>query len=186
MADLDDRRVLTIPNALSASRLAGVPVFLWAITSHRFTLALLLLVYAGFSDWADGQIARRLHQYSRLGEFLDPLADRLYIGTTLIGLAVVEVLPWWIVTAVVARDVVMAVYLAWLRARGILGIPVHYVGKAATMLLLYSFPILMLGEAVPALSAPARAFGWAFGLWGVGMYWYAAFLYWLQRREVPE
>lgn len=180
----DGNRVLTLPNAVSASRLLGVPFFYWSIVSHRFALALALLVYAGFSDWADGQLARRLHQYSRLGENLDPLADRLYIASTLIGLAVVAVIPLWLVVAVMARDICMLGYLAWLRRRGILGVPVHYVGKAATMLLLYSFPIFILGQAFPSLFQVTRAFGWAFGLWGVGMYWYAALLYWWQRGEI--
>lgn len=177
-------RIITVPNLLSASRLLAVPVFLWAIVSRQYALALILLVYAGVSDWADGKLARRLNQFSKLGETLDPLADRLYIGTTLIGLAIVGIIPWWLVLAVVARDVVMLLYLAWLRTRGIFGVPVHYVGKAATTMLLYSFPLLMLGEAVPALHDVARAFGWAFGIWGLGTYWYAAVLYWLEREEV--
>ncbi len=184
MAADDGSRILTVPNLISTTRLLGVPVFFWSIVSHRFVLALLLLIYAGVSDWADGQVARRMHQYSRLGENLDPLADRLYIATTLIGLAVVGVIPLWLVVAVVARDACMLFYLAWLRTKGIFGVPVHYVGKGATMLLLYSFPVLILGQAFPAVDAPARAFGWAFGLWGVGMYWYAALLYWLQRGDV--
>lgn len=184
MVTEDASRILTIPNLLSASRLLGVPFFYWSITAHQFLLALLLLVYAGFSDWADGMLARRLHQYSKLGENLDPIADRLYIATTLIGLAVIAIIPAWLVVAVLARDLCMAAYLAWLRTKGIFGVPVHYVGKAATMLLLYSFPILILGQAVPPLQGLARAFGWAFGLWGVGMYWYAALLYWLQRGDV--
>lgn len=184
MAADDGNRILTVPNLISASRLLGVPFFYWSIVSHRFLLALLLLIYAGFSDWADGQVARRMHQYSRLGENLDPLADRLYIATTLIGLAVIDVIPVWLVIAVVARDACMLAYLAWLRTKGIFGVPVHYVGKGATMLLLYSFPMLILGEAFSSLHGFARAFGWAFGLWGVGMYWYAALLYWLQRGDV--
>lgn len=178
-------RVLTLPNLVSLTRLMGVPFFFLAITGERYVLALFLLIYAGFSDWADGQLARRLDQYSRLGELLDPIADRLYIASTLLGLAIVHVLPVWLVLAVVLRDVVMASYLAVLSRRGIVGVPVHYIGKAATMLLLYSFPILILGEAVPSLHDVARAFGWAFGLWGLGMYWYAAFLYWWTRELEP-
>ncbi len=176
-------RIVTIPNAISLARLLGVPVFLWAILAHHYGASVLLLILAGFSDWADGQLARRLGQYSKLGEALDPLADRLYIGSTLIGLAVVGIIPAWLVVAVVARDVIMLAYLAWLRTRGVLGMPVHYVGKAATMLLLYSFPILLLGAAVPAIHDVARAFGWAFGLWGVAMYWYAAYLYWTMHGD---
>lgn len=177
-------RILTLPNLISASRLFGVPFFFSAITHRAFVLALALVVYAGVSDWADGRIARKWNQFSRLGEVLDPMADRLYIASTIIGLAFIDVLPWWLVVAIIGRDAVMVVYLLWLRRRGILGVPVHYIGKAATMLLLYAFPVLVLGEAVPVLHDVCRAFGWAFGLWGLGMYWYAAFLYWAERMEV--
>ena len=183
MTDREDR-VLTIPNLISASRLVGVPFFFHAITSHAYFLALALVIYAGVSDWADGKIARALDQYSKLGERLDPMADRLYIASTIVGLAIIAVIPWWLVIAIVSRDAVMLCYLVWLRSRGIDMVPVHYIGKAATMLLLYAFPLLILGEAVPALFEPARAFGWAFGLWGLGMYWYAAFLYWSERQDV--
>lgn len=185
MAD-NDSRILTIPNLISASRLLGVPFFFHAITERNFGLALAFVIYAGFSDWADGKIARSLNQYSKLGENLDPMADRLYIASTIIGLAIIEVLPWWLVVAILARDACMFAYLGWLRTRGIFGVPVHYIGKAATMLLLYAFPVLILGEAVPAFHDACRAFGWAFGLWGLGMYWYAAFLYWHERHEVEQ
>lgn len=185
MAD-NDSRILTIPNLISASRLLGVPFFFHAITERNFGLALAFVIYAGFSDWADGKIARSLNQYSKLGENLDPMADRLYIASTIIGLAIIEVLPWWLVAAILARDACMFAYLGWLRTRGIFGVPVHYIGKAATMLLLYAFPVLILGEAVPAFHDACRAFGWAFGLWGLGMYWYAAFLYWHARHEVEQ
>jgi cardiolipin synthase len=182
----DESRLLTIPNLISASRLLGVPFFFHAITERSYGLALAFVIYAGFSDWADGKIARSLHQCSKLGERLDPLADRLYIASTIIGLAIIDVVPWWLVMAILARDAVMFVYLLWLRTRDITGVPVHYIGKAATMLLLYAFPVLILGEAVPALQDVCRAFGWAFGLWGLGMYWYAALLYWNEREDIES
>lgn len=184
MSEANPRQVFTVPNLISALRLLGVPLFFWAITTERFGTALLLVIVAGISDWADGQLARRLDQYSDLGEKLDPIADRLYIAATLLGLAITSIVPWWFVALVVARDVVMAGYLVWLRGKGILGVPVHYVGKGATMLLLYAFPVLLLGQVFPGIEPVARAAGWAFALWGLGMYWYAAWLYWGQRGEV--
>ena len=81
-------RLLTIPNVLSILRLLGVPVFLWAILSGRDGLALLLLLFSGVTDYLDGKIARQFNMESRLGGFLDPIADRLYILATLFGLAV--------------------------------------------------------------------------------------------------
>ena len=79
-------RLLTIPNLLSVVRLALVPVFLWLLLGPQADgWALLILVYAGISDWADGKIARWLNQASRLGAMLDPAADRLYTLATVVA-----------------------------------------------------------------------------------------------------
>ena len=87
-------RVLTVPNALSALRLVGVPVFLWAILSERDGLAIVLLMASGLTDYLDGKIARTYGLVSRVGQLLDPIADRLYIVSTLIGLAWRDIIPW--------------------------------------------------------------------------------------------
>ena len=80
-------RIVTWPNALSAARLAGVPVFLWLVLGPRSAtgdiIAAALLGLAGISDWLDGKLARMLNQTSRLGQLLDPAADRLYIAATI-------------------------------------------------------------------------------------------------------
>ena len=102
-------RVLTVPNALSAARLLGVPVFLWAILTERDGLALVLLFLAGLTDYLDGKIARQYDLVSRVGQLLDPVADRLYIVSTLLGLAWREIIPWWLVAVLFAREVFMGV-----------------------------------------------------------------------------
>ena len=77
-------RILTIPNVLSFARLLGVPLFLWLILGpHADGWAIVLLTISGITDWLDGKIARATGQISRLGQLLDPLADRLYIAATL-------------------------------------------------------------------------------------------------------
>ncbi len=91
-------RVLTVPNLLSFLRLLGVPLFLWLILVPKADgWAIVLLIFAGLSDYLDGKIARRWNQISRLGQLLDPLADRLYILATLIGLLLRDIIPWWLV-----------------------------------------------------------------------------------------
>ena len=102
-------RVLTVPNALSAARLLGVPVFLWAILTERDGLALVLLFLAGLTDYLDGKIARKYDLVSRVGQLLDPVADRLYIVSTLLGLAWREIIPWWLVGVLFARELFMGV-----------------------------------------------------------------------------
>ncbi|CAB4331074.1 MAG: CDP-alcohol phosphatidyltransferase family protein [Actinobacteria bacterium] len=173
-----DLNVLTIPNALSAARLLGVPVFFWLIVGpHQDGWALVILVVSAATDWLDGYLARRLQQFSRLGEMLDPLADRLYTLAALIALLLRDLLPAWLVVAILLRDVVMTGVLVYLKRFGITGVPVHFIGKAATMNLFYALPLILWGSFGGQLAHIAHIFGWAFVLWGLCMYWYAAWLY---------
>jgi cardiolipin synthase len=178
-------RILTVPNAISVARLAGVPVFLWLVLGPEADgWAVGLLIAAGLSDWLDGVIARAWDQQSRLGQVLDPAADRLYIAATLIGLAIRAIIPWWLVALLAARELLLAVALLVLRRYGYGPLQVSLVGKAATLCLLYAFPLLFLGahEGTPALVA--RVIGWAFAIWGTALYWWAAALYLVQMRRL--
>jgi cardiolipin synthase len=180
-------RILTIPNLLSFGRLLGVPYFFWLIVGpHADGLALVVLVISGATDWLDGYLARRLQQFSRLGELLDPLADRLYILAALGALYIRDLLPVWVVVALISRDLVMAALLGRLKRRGITGVPVHFVGKAATMNLLYALPLILMGTFTSEIGHAAHIIGWAFLIWGVAMYWYAAILYVSQVRNLDS
>ena len=178
-------RIVTIPNIISFIRLLGVPLFLWLIlVPEADEWALVVLVLAGISDWLDGKIARATGQISKLGQVLDPMADRLYILAALLGLAVREIIPWWLVIVLIARDLVLLLMLPPLKKRGLVGLPVHFLGKAATFCLLYPFPLLLLGDVEGWVGTTAQVFGWAFAIWGTALYWYAALLYLEQARRV--
>ena len=180
-------RVLTIPNALSVLRLLGVPLFLWLILGPEADgWALVVLMVSGFTDYADGQIARRLNQQSRIGELLDPAADRLYIFATVLGLALRDIIPWWLVIALVARDVALALTLPVLHRRGYNALPVHFLGKSATFCLLYAFPLLLLGDRDDTLGLIARVVGWAFAIWGTALYFWAGILYFVQLKHLVD
>lgn len=181
-------RVLTIPNAISVARLLGVPVFLWLVLGLRTTAgdwwAVGLLIASGASDWLDGKIARALNQQSRLGQLLDPAADRLYIAATVIALAVRAIIPWWLLTILALREVLMAVVLLLLRRRGWGTLQVSFVGKTATLCLLYAFPLLFIGHHQASYAETARVAGWTFAIWGSALYWCAALLYVAQARRL--
>jgi cardiolipin synthase len=184
-------RVLTIPNALSAARLAGVPVFLWLVLGPRTATAdywaVVLLIVAGATDWLDGKIARALNQGSRLGQVLDPAADRLYIAATLVALAVRAIIPWWLVAVLALRELVVGGALTVLKRRvGFGTLQVSLVGKAATLCLLYAFPLLFLGDHPGWGGTLARVLGWAFAIWGTVLYWWAAMLYLAQVRSLAS
>ena len=177
-------RVLTLPNLLSSLRLVGVPVFLWAILTGHDAIALVTLMLSGISDYLDGKIARRFGLVSRIGQLLDPLADRLYIATTLVGLAWRDIIPWWLVAALVGREVLLAGILLWIKRYGQTGLPVHFIGKAATFNLLYAFPLLLLGQGTSGFAEWALPIGWAFAWWGTVLYWVAGVMYIVQARQV--
>ena len=180
-----DRRIATIPNLISFIRLAGVPLFLWLIlVPEADGWALTVLMLSGVSDYLDGYLARRLHQTSKLGEILDPVADRLYILATVVGLAVRDVIPWWLALLLPARDLFLWGLVPILRTRGYSSLPVHFLGKAATANLLYAFPLLLLGDGSSLLALLAKVFGWAFAIWGTCLYWWAGFLYAWQVRKL--
>lgn len=178
----DTDAVVTIPNLLSALRLVGVPVFLVLILLERDVAAIVLLAIASATDWLDGKLARGLHQVSRLGQMLDPVADRLYIAATVVGLTVRGIIPWWFLVVLLARDVMMLCLVPALKTRGYTSLPVHFVGKAATFCLLYALPLVLLGHGPWSWSPLARIIGWAFALWGVFLYWWAGVLYAHQTR----
>ena len=167
----------TIPNLLSLLRLALVPVFLYLIVSSQPGLAFLVLAVASFTDWLDGYLARRLNQITRLGALLDPAADRLYIFATLIGLAITNAIPAWLPAVVIGRDFILMFTIPLLASRNYGPLPVHFAGKAGTFALLYAFPLLLLADWWSAASFVILPIAWAFALWGVGLYWYAGFLY---------
>lgn len=175
------RQALTLPNILSLLRLAGVPVFVWLVLGPRADgWALVLLVFSALTDWLDGKLARWLGQQSRLGRLLDPSADRLYILATLLALSLRGVLPWWFTIALLAREAMLLVCLGLLRRAGYGPPPVHYLGKTATFILLFAFPVLLLAHASATNAGWAGPVGWALAWWGLGLYWIAGFFYVIQ------
>lgn len=178
-------RVWTVPNVISLLRLLGVPVFLWLALGPRADgWALGVLMLAGVSDYLDGKIARRWGQTSKLGTLLDPAADRLYILATIIALTVRDIVPVWLAVILPLRDLLLAFTLPVLRRHGYGPLPVHFIGKAATFALLYAFPLLLVSSGTGTVAAIARPLGWAFTGWGVGLYWWAGWLYLVHMRRL--
>jgi len=179
-------RVLTVPNVLSALRLVGVPVFLYCLlVTESDGWALTILIVSGWTDYFDGKIARQYGLTSRVGQILDPLADRLYVVSTLVAFAARDVVPWWLSAAILLRDVLLAFTLPALRRHRYGPLPVHFLGKAATFNLLYAFPMLLAAHSWDNwFTAVCRPLGWAFVTWGTALYWWAGVLYAVQVRRL--
>ena len=185
VAEVRTDLVFTIPNLLSLLRLLGVPVFLYLVlVPHADVAAVAVLMLAGFSDYLDGRLARAWGQVSRLGQLLDPLADRLYIVATVVAFVLRDVIPWWLGVLLIGRDVLLALLLPVLRHHGYGPLPVHFLGKAATFNLLYAFPLLLASVHTGPVAAVARPFAWAFAVWGICLYYWSGVLYAVQAVRV--
>jgi cardiolipin synthase len=174
----------SVPNMLSILRLLLVPVFLWLLIADQFLVAFLVLMFASFTDWLDGFIARKFNQITSLGKVLDPSADRLFILATLIGLTVNEIIPAWLAIVIVARDVLLLIGYPISASHGYGPLPVHFLGKAATFALLYALPLLLLADVWPSAEAVILPLAWGFAYWGIGLYWVAGFVYLAQLRQL--
>lgn len=179
------RRVFTLANLVSLVRLAGVPLFAYLVLVAREDLAALVVLAVGAStDWVDGQLARRMNQVTRLGQILDPVTDRAYIVVTVLALTVREVVPWQLTLVLVARELALAASVPLLWYHGLTTLQVHYLGKTATFVLMFSFPVLLFATLGGWEAAVGRPVGWALALWGAALYWYAGVLYWIQVVQV--
>jgi cardiolipin synthase len=125
---------VNIPNSLTLGRLVLVPLIVWLIITHEMTAAFLLFLLAGFSDAADGFLAKRYGWRSELGAYLDPIADKALLVSIYVTLGFAGHLPVWLVIAVVSRDILIvgAVVLSWMLSRPVSMQPL-FISKANTL-----------------------------------------------------
>lgn len=171
-----EQRVLTVPNVISMVRLAFVPVFWWLLARDDIAWAGWLVGIVAWTDWIDGYLARRLGQVTELGKALDPVADRLIIGSAVIGGLVVGVIPWFIGYPLIAREAVMAAVTLYLAARGGARLEVRWLGKVATVLVYSSVPAFYIAEA-GQLEWVMWPVAWGFGVAGLALYYVVMFRY---------
>jgi len=180
-------RIVTVPNILSVVRLVGVPLFVYLLLGpHAAGWALAILMLSGFTDWADGKLARLLNQSSRLGALLDPLVDRLYVVSTLVAFAIRGIIPWWVAAVLIGRDLILALTLPIYRRRGLPPPAVLYLGKAATFALMFALPLVLAAQGDWAIAPIARAWGYALLVWGTGLYVWTGILYLLAARNIAR
>jgi cardiolipin synthase len=149
-------RIWTVPNQITLLRLGFLPFFLILISYEKYKWALLILVIAGLSDGIDGLLARKLHQRSAIGAYLDPIADKLLLSSSFVILAMEKQLPWWLTIMVLSRDVLLLMVAAVIiLISGYRPFPPSLLGKATTFfqivlvfaaVLTAAFPNVILGD----------------------------------------
>lgn len=177
-------RILTIPNLISFIRLLGVAVFWWVLlVEDNVALAAWFVFIIGWTDWIDGYLARRLGQVTKLGKALDPIADRLMIASAVVGGLIAGVIPSFIGWLLILRELYMGVVTLLLWSRGAATLEVRFLGKLATFWLYGAIPAFYLAAA-DVLPGLFETLGWIFGLPGLVVYWFVAFQYTGDARQV--
>jgi cardiolipin synthase len=181
--------VYSVANMITMLRLLMTPVFftVLVIRDGRYSaIAFAIFVFAAVTDFLDGLIARRTGTVTRLGKALDPLVDRLLIAFGVLGLYVLDRLPLWVVIVLVARDVYL-LYGAWVLERYARRLPVVYIGKVTTFVLLTAFSALMLGPVFEVSGITPLGIGTALMYVGVVLSLTTAVIYTVNaRREVAD
>ncbi len=171
-------RVVTVPNGISAARIALIPVFVWLVLDHDTTTAgVVLFAIVVATDWVDGMIARRTGQVSDVGKILDPVADRLAIAAGLIALVIRGIFPLWAAAAILVRDLAVLLVAAVVLVRRDVRVEVRWIGKLATFSLMAAIPMVSWGSLGLPLAAAATVGGWAAYAVGIVEYYIAAFAY---------
>ncbi len=169
-----DDRILTIPNVISAVRLAFVPVFLYLLLGlEERRGAALLLAVLGATDWVDGYIARRWHQVSTVGKVLDPVADRAVLLTGVVAILIDGAAPLWVGVATLGREVLISIGTLAVVALGGRRIDVSRVGKAGTFLTYAAYPLFLAGDAELGSRTVWRSAAWVFVVPGIVLSWWA-------------
>ncbi len=174
---MNNSRNLNIPNLLSSSRLLAIPVFIYTALSDQLVISCIIIFYASFTDWLDGFIARKYDQSTRLGQILDPISDRLYILSLILVIFILQLSPIWILIYLISREVILSLLLLYLKAKGITGLPVHYLGKMGAFCLLIGLPGLIFAETFTSQFFFWHTIGWGFLVWGVYLYAISGYKY---------
>ncbi|MDJ0962040.1 MAG: CDP-alcohol phosphatidyltransferase family protein [Acidimicrobiia bacterium] len=175
--------MLTIPNLISFTRLLLVPLFLWLLFGRdNVAGAGWLLGFIGATDWVDGYLARRLNQVSKVGEFLDPLADRLAVVAAVIGGLIYGVLPPWFAWGIIVREGLIAVGALVIGVKAGSKLTVRRMGKLATLMLYAGIAWLYVGIGSDATWLEWLA--WIVGVPGLILYWVVGFQYFADARRI--
>ncbi|MDR3152406.1 MAG: CDP-alcohol phosphatidyltransferase family protein [Bifidobacteriaceae bacterium] len=180
-------KIWTVPNIISFLRICSIFPLCYFIINHQDLYVLLLVIISGLSDWLDGAVARKYNQISKLGQALDPVADRLYILCLIIFLCLQNKLPLWIFLVLLIRELFVAFLQVYFAKFNVGPVRVSVLGKVSTALLLYSLPIVYLSNIIDTNDNFIWSLGWAAVIWALilhllagGHYFYIVYKYYLQ------
>lgn len=171
----------TVPNAITVVRFLLIPVFVWLVAQGQYMAAFWVLVVLSGTDWIDGYIARRFDQMSRVGQWLDPLADRLSLIIATATLAIFDVVPPWVVLAIVIPDVLLSIN-TYVLFKGPPDLKVTLLGKIRTACLLTGLPLALLGTTPSMNQSPLPSVSEVLLALGAGMHIIASADYFIKAQ----
>ncbi len=144
------RQLKSTPNLLTLMRLVFVPLIVLAVVGNHYRWALAIFVLAGISDGLDGLLARLMKQQTQLGQYLDPIADKMLLSTMFLVLSFMHRIPWGVTILVFSRDIIIVIICALLYATGAMKIfPPSLFGKANTAAQIVTVPLVLANEIIP-------------------------------------
>lgn len=153
--------IRALPNLISLARLLLVPAVLLAIWERRYAHALAWCAVAGLSDGLDGFLARRLNAQTRLGAYLDPIADKLLLSGVFLMLGLTAEIPWWLTAIVFGRDALMLLFIgAAMLFTSIRDFPPTLWGKLSTAVQIATALLILVNRS--GLAGPWRGAEWPF------------------------
>ncbi len=173
-------RVLTVPNGLTALRLACLPVFLVLLGQPHgrdLIAAACMLAVLGITDGLDGYVARHFHQVSSLGKLADPFVDRALVLSAVIGAVAIGAVPVWLVAIVLLRELFVLAGAVVLTVGGARYLEVSFAGKVGAFGMMVALPLFLLGHAPFRWHEAADVAAWVAVACGQVFAWYAAFQY---------
>ena len=181
-----------LPIALTWLRVAAIPLLVgifylpgtWLSPLEKNVIATVIFVFAALTDWLDGFLARRMHQESAFGQFLDPVADKLIVAAALLVLLNMDRVQVWVALIIIGREITISALREWMALLGAgKSVAVHLVGKLKTTSQLVAIPFLLLNDTL---------FGWLdcarIGTW---LIWVASFLtlwsmFYYMKKALPQ
>ncbi len=176
--------MLNVPNSISFLRLLLIPVFIYTAFTDQLVASCLIIFVASFTDWLDGFAARKLNQFTRIGQLLDPISDRLYILALIAVVYYLEIANTFILVFILLREFLLTLLMLYLKLKGLTGLPVHYLGKMGAFCLLIGLPGLIFAEAFPDQKDIWFTIGWSFLIWGLFLYAFSGYKYFVHARLV--
>ena len=181
-----------LPIALTWLRVAAIPLLIaifylpgaWLTPFEKNVIATVIFVFAALTDWLDGFLARRMHQESAFGQFLDPVADKLIVAAALLVLLNMDRVQVWVALIIIGREITISALREWMALLGAgKSVAVHMVGKLKTTAQLVAISFLLLNDTL---------FGWLdsarIGTW---LIWVASFLtlwsmFYYMKKALPQ